>query len=371
MSVFRRSRHPLVRWWWEMDRGTVFLLLALMFAGGVAVTTASVAVAKTYQVGPYYFAIKQSIFLATGLVVMVALTLLHPVGVKRIGWLLMALAFGGVLLTLFVGVDVKGASRWISIAGQTIQPSEFLKPAFIIVNATLLARANSAQLRQGFVFSLGLMALVGLPLLLQPDFGMFLLLGLVWFAQVFMAGVPVLFLIPLVLSGLGAIMGAYFALPHVRDRIARFMDPGSSDTYQVDQASEAILSGHLFGRGVGEGVVKHTLPDAHTDFIFAVVAEEFGIIVCLLLLGAYVTLVLRGFNRVMLQQDRFVLLAGGGILCLLAIQVMVNIGVALHLLPTTGMTLPFISYGGSATLSMALMMGFLLALLRKRRSLPR
>lgn len=366
MSIYRQSRHPLVRWWWEMDRVAVAVIVVIMLCGAVAVTTASVAVAKGYNVGPYHFAVRHYLFLLLALGVMLVMTSLKPEGVKRSGFALFVAAYVGVLLTFVIGTEVKGARRWIDIAGQSIQPTEFMKPALILVTAALLSSHDRRKQLYGYFASMVMMAAVGLPVLAQPNFGMALAMGLVWFLQVFMAGLPLLWLAPVVAGGLCVVVGAYTMLPHVRDRLDRFINPESSDTYQIDQANEAIMMGHLWGRGAGEGVVKHQLPDAHTDFIFAVVAEEFGIVVGLLLMGLFLTLVLRGFSRVLAQDDRFVLLGGGGLLTLLSIHVCVNIGVALHLVPTTGMTLPFISYGGSSTFAMALVLGFLLALLRKQ-----
>jgi cell division protein FtsW len=368
MSMFRQSRHPLVRWWWEMDRASVMLILVIMAIGAVAVSTASPAVAKTYQVGPYYFAERHILYLGCALGVMMAMTMLKTNGVKRVGVLLFILAYVGTLLTFVIGTEVKGARRWLDIAGQSIQPTEFMKAGLIIVTAMLLSSQEKLGRFQGYAVSILIMAGVGLPVLLQPNFGMMLAMCSVWFAQVFMAGLPLLWLLPLFGMLLLTVMGAYTMLPHVRDRMERFLNPESNDTYQVDQAYEAIASGHIWGRGAGEGVVKHTLPDAHTDFIFAVIVEEFGIVVGLLLMFIFMALVWRGFSRLLRQDDRFTLLAGGGFLTLIAIHVGVNIGVALHVLPTTGMTLPFISYGGSSTIAMALVMGFLLALLRRRRN---
>jgi cell division protein FtsW len=367
MSVFRQSRHPLVRWWWEVDRPTIALLFIIMIIGAIAVTTASVATAKTYSVPAYFFALKQYVFLGGALAAMLGLTVLRPAGVERVGWLLFFVALAGIVLTLFTGQEVKGASRWLTVMGQSIQPSEFMKPALIVVTAALLSDVNPVLRQRGFWISCVLMGLIGVLLLQQPDVGMLLLFGSVWAGQVFLSGISILWLGVLGLAGLGAIVGAYTMFEHVQSRVARFLNPEGADTYQVDQAREAVLTGHLFGRGAGEGVVKHNLPDAHTDFIFAVIAEEFGILLCLALLMLYVLVILRGFAFMFHQQDRFIFLAVGGLMILLALQVMVNIGVALHLLPTTGMTLPFVSYGGSATLAMGIAMGFLLAVSRKRR----
>lgn len=367
MVNFRQNRHPLVRWWWEMDRVSVMLIIAIMLTGVVAVTTASVAVARTYNVGPYYFAVRHYFFLIAALAVMMGMTVLKPTGVRRLGLIVFLIGYIGTLLTFVMGVEVKGARRWIELAGQTIQPTEFMKPGLIILTAWLLSDQRLFGRFYGYLTSIVVMAGVCLPVLLQPNFGMVLGLGAVWFVQVFISGMPLLWLLPLVALGLVTSVGAYTALPHVRDRLERFLNPDGSDTYQVDQSTEAIMSGHIWGRGAGEGVVKHTLPDAHTDFIFAVLVEEFGIVVGLLVLVLFMVLMWRGFTRLMAEDDKFVLLAGGGFLSLVSIHVCVNIGVALGVLPTTGMTLPFVSYGGSSSLAMAVTFGFLLALLRKRR----
>lgn len=366
MSVFRQSRHPIVKWWWEMDRMSVIMVLLIMLVGAVAVTTTSVAVAKTYNVGPYYFALRHYLFLILAAGIMMVMTGLKPQGVRRMGLLLFGFGYVGLLLTFLIGVEVKGAKRWIDIGGQSVQPTEFLKPALIILTAAMLAHDEPKKRLQGFMLSLLMMGAVGLPVLMQPNFGMALAMGSVWFAQVFMAGLPLLWLAPLVAAGLCVIVGSYMLLPHVRDRIERFLNPEGSDTYQVDRASDAIMGGHLWGRGAGEGVVKHQLPDAHTDFVFAAMVEEFGILIGLMIMGLFVVLVLRGFSRAVQQEDRFVLLSVGGLLTLVTLHVCVNIGVALHLVPTTGMTLPFISYGGSSTFAMAIVVGLLLALLRRQ-----
>jgi cell division protein FtsW len=358
----------MVRWWWEMDRPSVAIIIALMVIGVVAVSTASVAVAKTYAVGPYYFALRQMLYAVCALVIMLVMSTFSPAAIKRLALLLFILSFGGTLLTFLIGVEVKGARRWLDIAGQSVQPTEFVKPALIVLTAWLLEDGRRSVRLRGFMASIVLITAVGVPVLLQPNFGMALAMGSVWFAQVFMAGMPLLWLVPLMGGGVLVTLVGYLMFAHVRDRIERFLNPSGSDTYQVDQAMDAIMSGHLFGRGAGEGVVKHTLPDAHTDFIFPVIVEEFGIVAGLIILLLFGLLVWRGFQRLVNQEDRFMLLAGGGMLSLIAVHVCVNMGVSLQVIPTTGMTLPFISYGGSSSFAMAILFGFLLAMLRRKKS---
>jgi len=372
MSIFRQSRHPIVRWWWSLDRTFLLLVLGVMVFGSVCVTTASMSAAKTYNVGPYHFALKQYIFIFMAIGAMFSMTLLKPSGVRKVGFLVFVLAYAGIIYTLIGGVDVKGATRWMSVFGQTVQPTEFMKPGLILVTAYFLSRTRYEDRFKGFVLAVLVLAAVIVPVLLQPDFGMFLMFSLVWAAQIFMSGVSLWLILPLAFGGVATAIAGYTLLPHVQSRISRFLSPDGGDTYQVDQAAEAILSGHLFGRGAGEGVVKYTLPDAHTDFIFAVIVEEFGLVIGGVLLFIYATLVVQGFSRTLGITDRFSMVATSGLLTLLALQVLINIGVALHVLPTTGMTLPFVSYGGSATLTMGLCMGFVLALTRKQpRSLKR
>ena len=364
--LFRLSSHPVVRWWWSMDRTSFFIVILLMIIGGAAVASASIAVVDTYEVSPSYFLKKQLLFSTVSFFAIVWFSLLNISGVRRMGILLFLLAVLGVLATLLIGVGVKGAQRWIYIAGVSLQPSEILKPTLAILLASLLSSPQPAERARGFCISLLIMGVIGGLLLLQPDFGMLMMLCLIWGVQVFLSGVPFQWLLGLMLLGTGVVVGGYFSLSHVKSRVDRFLDPSSGDTYQVDQARDAFLSGGIFGRGPGEGVVKHTLPDAHTDFIFAVIGEEFGVIACLLLLVLYATFVYRGFSRTLQTKDRFTLLASAGLLTLFGAQVLVNMGVVLNVLPTTGMTLPFISYGGSATLSMAITAGLILSLSRKR-----
>lgn len=361
----RSSRHPAVRWWWSLDRLSLLVIFLLVMAGLVFVTTASSGVARTYDVDPNYFARRQIIFMLGAIPLMLAMTCLNTKMLKYLSGALFALSLLGVTATLFVGTDVKGATRWIDFGLFTLQPSELLKPAFVVLVAMLLAPTEPTQRMRGIKLSLALLALVVSQLFLQPDFGTSIVFCAVWGAMLFLSGMSLWLVVPL--GGLGAALAGagYWLLPHVRSRIDRFLNPENADTYQVDRAHEAFLSGGIFGRGPGEGVVKHVLPDAHTDFIFAVIGEEFGIFTCSLLLLAYVILIFRSFSRLLEAEDRFTLLAGSGLLLLLSMQVLVNVGVALHMFPTKGMTLPLISYGGSSTLAVAILLGFILSLTRK------
>ncbi|MGL4974802.1 MAG: FtsW/RodA/SpoVE family cell cycle protein, partial [Bosea sp. (in: a-proteobacteria)] len=262
--------------------------------------------------------------------------------------------------------EVKGARRWISMAGMTIQPSEFLKPAFVVLVAWAFSEGAKRADVPGTPLAFLLLPLTIVPLILQPDFGQTMLLTLVWTGLFFVAGLHWFWVLGLGGVGLIGIVAAYEFVPHVRARIERFMDKGSGDTFQIDTALESFAQGGWLGKGPGEGTVKRSLPDAHTDFIFAVTAEEFGIVVCLLLVAVFATIVLRSLIVAQRSEDAFSRLAITGLAMLFGTQAAINMMVNLHMMPAKGMTLPFISYGGSSMLSLALGMGFLLALTRRR-----
>ncbi len=369
MGKLRLSKHPLVRWWWSLDRTTFLSVLGLMIFGSMLMMSASIAVSQEYSVSAYYFAKKQAIFLFLGLGSMLFFSLMTIKGIRNMGFLLFAVALVGVVATLLVGADVKGAKRWIDMGFFSLQPSELLKPSFAIVSAFILSRDWSHSPYKGIIISGSVLGVIGVLLLLQPDFGMAVMLGLVWFTQVVISGAPMLAVVGLMAAAPIGVSAVYFMLPHVKSRIDRFLDPASGDSYQVDQAFDAFTSGGFFGRGPGEGVVKYHLPDAHTDFIFAVIAEELGILFCLVLLSVYIFLTLRGCGRLVQLSDKFAVVAGGSLLVLFSLQALVNVSVALSIMPTTGMTLPFISYGGSSTLALSIVIGFILALTRRRGSL--
>ena len=273
---------------------------------------------------------------------------------------------GLLVLTLLVGPEIKGARRWLPVMSFSLQPSEIAKPAFAVVTAWMFAEHRLRPEFPGYRIGAALLMLMIGLLVLQPDLGMTVVVSTVWFTQLFAAGLPMIFVILLGILGIGGLVGAYFLLPHVASRIDRFLDPAAGDSYQINRSLEAFANGGIFGRGPGEGVIKTMLPDAHADFIFSVAGEEFGLIACLLLVALFAFVVIRGLGRLLQDQNFFVMLAGTGLVVMFGVQALVNMGSSLHLLPTKGMTLPFISYGGSSLIGLAFAMGMVLGLTRRR-----
>lgn len=362
----RRGNHVLGQWWWSIDRYMVGTLILLMAIGAVLVTAASPAVAERINLESFYFVKRQYVYLLFSLGVMAVLSSLSLRDIRRIGMLGLVASFFLLLLVPVLGTEVKGATRWISLFGLSIQPSEFAKPFFAITTAWLFTIPQRVPGFPAFRASLIVYAVFASLLISQPDLGMTVTLSVIWGVQLFLAGLPLIWVLGLALLGAAGLLGAYHWLPHVTSRIDRFLDPASGDNYQVDKSIEAFQSGGLIGRGPGEGVVKLSLPDSHTDFIFAVAAEEFGILFCLLLIALFLFLIIRPVQRVWQSDNLFVLLAVAGLLTQFAMQALINMGVAVQMFPAKGMTLPFLSYGGSSALSIALCMGMILALTRKR-----
>ena len=309
--------------------------------------------------------IKQIVFLALAGAIVTAVSLLSPRDVKRLAILGCTIALMLTAATLVVGVEIKGARRWIALPGIALQPSEFLKPCFAVVTAWLIAEGRRLRL-PGTLAAGTIFALIVLVLKAQPDIGMTAVITAVFFAQLFIDGLNLFFVAVGVAAICAGAVGAYVVFPHVQLRVHEFLHPVGSNTYQVMTALEAFGNGGLFGRGPGEGRVKDILPDAHADFVFAVAGEEFGMLVCLVIVGIFAFIVLRGLLRLLKEQDLFNLLACSGILVGFGLQAFVNMASSLELIPTKGMTLPFVSYGGSSVLAVALGIGMLLALTRRR-----
>jgi cell division protein FtsW len=275
-----------------------------------------------------------------------------------------------VAATIVFGAEVKGARRWIVLLGVNVQPSEFLKPAFVVLISWLFAESTRRTDMPANTIALALLLLSVTALVMQPDFGQTMLIALVWGTLFFLAGMRMIWVVGLGGAAALGLTGAYFTIPHVARRIQRFLDPSSGDTFNIDQALESFLRGGWFGRGPGEGTVKRILPESHTDFVFAVAAEEFGIILCLVLVALFAFIVLRALRRALRTDDPFARFAAAGLAILFGLQSAINMAVNVHLIPAKGMTLPFISYGGSSMISLAYAMGMLLALTRERPRAP-
>ncbi len=367
MPALSRADTSLIgRWWWTVDRWTLLALATLIGFGYVMMLAASPAVAERIHVTRNSFIFKQVAFLLLAGAEIIVVSLLSPKGVRRLALAGCIIALLATALTMVAGVEIKGARRWISVPGMTVQPSEFLKPCFAVVAAWLIAEGRRTKGFPGMLIAFGVFGLIVLLLKSQPDIGMLAVVTAVFFAQLFVGGLN-LALVGVGVGMLGAAgVSAFAFFPHVRSRVMRFWDPASGDSYQVNTALEAFGNGGLLGRGPGEGRVKDVLPDAHADFVFAVMGEEFGLIICLLVLCIFGFIVVRGLLRLLAEHDDFVILASAGLVASFGLQAFVNMASSLHLIPTKGMTLPFVSYGGSSVLAVALGMGMLLALTRRR-----
>ena len=364
--VSRADRSLFAEWWWTVDRFLLVGIIALMVGGVVLSFAASPPVAERLNLDSYHFVKRQAMFLAPALVIFFGASFLSPRQVRRAALAVFVVAMAMMVLTLFVGAEVKGSRRWLDIFGFSIQPSEFVKPSFVVLCAFLFAENARRPDVPGNLFAILVLAMVGAVLVAQPDLGQTMLIVIVWCAMFFMAGLSWIWIGALSAAAVVGAISAYFTFPHVANRIDRFIDPGSGDTYQVDMARDSFLRGGWLGQGPGEGTIKWILPDSHTDFTFAVAAEEFGIIVCIVLVLMFAFVVMRGFSHTFRQEGNFERLATAGLVVLFGVQSIINMAVNVNLMPAKGMTLPFISYGGSSLLALALAMGFLVALTRRR-----
>jgi cell division protein FtsW len=367
MNTFARTDRSIVGvWWWTVDRWTLVALILLMCIGALLVLAASPAVATHLKLDSFYLVRHHFALLVPATFIMLGVSLMTPLGVRRLAMVGLLIALALTAFTLVDGSEIKGARRWIDLLGLSIQPSEFVKPCFAVVAAWMFAEQHGKRRLPGNMIAIGLYLLIVALLMAQPDFGMTFVISVTWFAQFVLAGLPLLWIGGMMAVGLGGIVGAYFLFPHVATRIDGFLNPAGGDTYQVDRALEAFLNGGLYGVGPGEGTVKQVLPDAHSDFVFAVAGEEFGFIACLLIVLLFAFVVLRGYTRLLRETNLFILLAAAGIITDFGLQAIINMASTLHLMPTKGMTLPFISYGGSSLLALALAMGMFLCLTRRR-----
>jgi len=364
--ISREERTPLSDWWWTVDKPLLGAILVLMLSGVILSLAASPPVATRIGLDPFHFFSRHVMFLLPAFIVLVGVSFLSPRQIRRTALIVFALSIALIVATLLFGPEVKGSKRWITIVGVNIQASESAKPAFVVVAAWLFAESTKRPEMPATSMALTMLLLLVALLVMEPDFGQTMLILMVWGSLFFIAGMRMIWVLGLAgAAGLG-LFGAYLFVPHVAGRIKRFMNPASGDTFQVDTAMEAFFNGGWFGLGPGEGIAKRSLPDSHTDFVFAVAAEEFGIILCLMLLSLYAFIVIRALSRAYASEDMFARFAASGLAILFGVQGAINMAVNLQLIPAKGMTLPFISYGGSSIISLAYGVGMMLALTRLR-----
>lgn len=364
--VSRTRRTAFAEWWWTVDHLLLFALGALMLAGIILLLAASPPVATKLGLEPFHFVNRQGLYLVPAIGTMIGTSFLSPRQVRRVALVVFIVGVALLAATLHFGAEVKGARRWIVMFGLNIQPSEFVKPAFVIIVAWLFSESARKPDMPANGAALALLLLVVGLLVLQPDFGQTMLIAMIWGALFFMSGMRLIWVAGLAGVSAAGLAGAYYTVPHVAQRIRRFLDPSSGDTFQIDNSIESFLRGGWFGQGPGEGTVKRILPDSHADFVFAVAAEEFGIVLCLVLVALFAFIVIRSLSLALTNEDPFARFAAAGLAILFGAQSAINMAVNLHLIPAKGMTLPFISYGGSSLLSLAFGMGMLLALTRDR-----
>jgi cell division protein FtsW len=363
----RTDRTRLSVWWWTTDHLLLGATAILVVIGVLLSFGNSPAAAARMNIGdPFHFAVRQCIFAALGTVILVLVSMLNPRGVRRASFFIYFASIGLMVALFFMGHHAKGATRWIEISGFTLQPSEFMKPALIVLASWMFAEGQKGQGVPGVTIAFAFYLTAAALLLMQPDVGQTILITIAFGAAFFMAGVPMKWILGLGGAALAGSISLYFVFDHVASRVNKFLSPETTDTHQIDRAREAIAAGAWFGRGPGEGILKRQVPDVHTDFAYAGAAEEYGLVFSLFLIALFGLLIVRGLYKAMKLSDPFEQVAAGALFVLVGQQAFINIAVNLDLIPTKGMTLPFISYGGSSMLAMGLTMGMALALTRKR-----
>lgn len=365
VSFARNSKSIIANWWWTVDKTLLGLITLLLFIGIFLNFSASPSVANRIGVGSFHFIKRQLIFLPAAYALMLFLSMQKLKTIRRTAIVAFIITLGLMVLTLFWGEETKGASRWINVFGLSLQPSEFVKPSFAVVAAWLFDGQKKYRDFPGNLLSTSLFALTVALLLLQPDLGMTIVVTVIWCFQFFLAGLSLWIVAALAALGILGGVAAYFVFPHVQVRVDQFLASENNLGYQIKKSLEAFESGGFFGRGPGEGVVKMNIPDAHTDFIFAVAAEEYGMLLCLFIVGIYAAIVIRTMIISAKDNNLFIILSACALAASFGLQAIINMASSLHLMPTKGMTLPFISYGGSSLLATAFGMGMLLAITRK------
>lgn len=366
IESFSRADKSLVgRWWWTVDRPLLICFILLLILGILLSLAGSPSTAGRLHLDSFYFVKRHGLMTFPALAIIFLGSLASPRLLRYICWGVLGFSIVMLVLTPFMGMEIKGARRWVNLGGFSLQATELVKPSFGVIAAWLFSQSKEYPL-SGKLLALILYGVLMTLILLQPDFGMAFIISLTWFVQIFLGGLPLLWIIILSVLGVGGIGLAYLLLPHVTSRIDRFLNPAVGDQYQITQSLEAFKNGGILGQGPGEGVFKRYLPDAHADFIFPVAAEEFGFFFCVFVISIYAFIFVRGFMLIRLEKNLFLVLSLGGLITQFTLQALVNISSALKLIPTKGMTLPFLSYGGSSLLGTALTVAIVLSMTRKR-----
>lgn len=362
----RHSRSKIANWWWTVDKVSFVLTLILILIGFMLVSSASPSAAHRDRLNDEFsFIKKQGVFICMGLVFLVGISMQSLRTVRRIAIFGFFAAFIGIVLTYLVGDATKGAARWIKFAGFSLQPSEFIKPMLIVGTAWLLDARKRTDEFPGMILAVFFYVLVAVFVLGQPDLGMTILVTFAFCVQIFMAGIPIWLVGGLLIFGAGGLVSAYFLFAHVHDRIDRFLASENEIGSQIQKSMDAFANGNLLGRGPGEGYIKMSLPDVHTDFIFSLAGEEYGVWLPSIIVILYAVIICRTMIIAMKDNNLFQMYAAGGLAASLGGQAMVNMCSSLQLMPAKGMTLPFISYGGSSMWASCISMGMLLAITRK------
>ncbi len=363
----RSDRSSMGVWWWTTDQILLGVTAVLIGLGVLLQFGTSPAASQRLDIAwPFHFAVRQCLFAAAGAAILLAVSMLSPKGVRRVAFFVYVAAIAAMMALPFLGHAAKGATRWVEVGGFTLQPSEFLKPALIVLIAWMFAEAQKGEGVPGVSIAFGLYAIAVVLLLMEPDVGQTVLITVTFGAAFWMAGVPMSWIMVLAGAAVAGLSSTYFLFQHVASRVDGFFSHEHTDTQQVHRAAEAIAAGGGFGRGPGEGIMKRLVPDLHTDFAYSAAAEEYGLWLSLVLIALFTLLVVRGLYKAMKLNDPFEQVAAAGLFVLVGMQAFINVAVNLDLIPTKGMTLPFISYGGSSMLAMGLTMGMALALTRRR-----
>lgn len=365
MLLSRTDRSYFSEWWWTVDKLALVSVLILMVVGLVLVLAASPAVAIRLEIDEMHFVKKQLKFMPLAILIMLSISFITSERLLRLIALSMfVIGIGLMVMAVFYSDQIKGSNRWVSLGFMSLQPSEIVKPGFVVLAAWLYAQGMKYPGVKGSFMAFLLYSLFATLLVLQPDMGQTILVTAIWACLFILSGAPIWIFIILALLFVGGGYIAYYNLSYFASRIDRFLNPDSGDTFQVDLALQSFMQGGWFGKGPGESSVKAQLPDAHTDYVFAVVGEEFGIIGCLLIVSVYMLVIFSFLRHAFNIESMFKKLAITGLTIMFGMQAFINMGVNLNLLPAKGMTLPFISSGGSSLISMAITIGLLLALTR-------